>query len=96
LAQDELYRICQPATLGKLDPLCSSPLPGITALASVALVISVETLQLVVQPFIWDEGMTREGYLVAPHVGAICWIGSMLFIAFASHRLTASNAQISD
>jgi hypothetical protein len=41
--------------------------------ASVTLVMSVETLQLVVQPFIWDEGMTREGYLVAPHIGAIYW-----------------------
>jgi hypothetical protein len=53
----------------------------------VALVMSLETLQLVVQPYLMDEGSTRVGYLVAPHIGCVCWIGSMIVIALASQRL---------
>ena len=60
---------------------------GARLLALMALGMSMETLQLLVQPYVWDEAMTTEGYLSAPHVGFACWIGSMLLIAFASHRL---------
>jgi hypothetical protein len=52
-----------------------------------ALAMSIETLQLIVQPYLGNEGGTTEGYLAFPHVGFYCWIGSMLVIAFASHRL---------
>lgn len=37
--------------------------------AVVALVISIETLQLLVQPYLFDEAGVKEGYLVAPHIG---------------------------
>lgn len=63
--------------------------------AFVALAISIETLQLLVQPYLWDEGGTTQGYLTAPHIGFICWIGSMLIIAFASYRLTPKDVQAS-
>jgi len=52
-----------------------------------ALAMSIETLQLIVQPYLTNEGGTTEGYLAFPHVGFYCWIGSMLVIAFASHQL---------
>jgi len=53
----------------------------------VALAMSLETLQLVVQPYLMDEGATRVAYLVAPHIGCVCWIASMIVIAVASQRL---------
>jgi hypothetical protein len=52
-----------------------------------ALAISIETLQLIVQPYLTNEGGTTEGYLAYPHAGFYCWIGSMFVIAFASHQL---------
>jgi hypothetical protein len=65
--------------------------------AGLALALSVETLQLIVQPYLWDEGATRQGYLAAPHIGFICWIGSMLLMALASHRvLAAQRPHVSD
>jgi hypothetical protein len=64
-------------------------------LALVALFMSLETLQLVVQPYLWDESGTTEGYLAAPHIGVICWIGSMLVVAFTSSHLVRNNAQVS-
>jgi hypothetical protein len=60
-------------------------------LSLAALVMSAETLQLVVQPYVVDEGGVKEGYLVAPHIGFICWIGSMIVIAWASQRLVRPN-----
>ena len=53
----------------------------------VALGLSLETLQLIWQPYLMDEGSTRVGHLVAPHIGCVCWVGSMIIIALASHRL---------
>jgi hypothetical protein len=61
--------------------------------AWLALALSVETLQLIVQPYLWDEGATRQGYLAAPHIGFICWVGSMLLMALASHRALATQWQ---
>jgi hypothetical protein len=61
--------------------------------AWLALAISVETLQLIVQPYLWDEGATTEGYLSAPHIGFLCWIGSMVFMVVASHRLLSAPEQ---
>jgi hypothetical protein len=61
--------------------------------AWLALALSVETLQMIVQPYLWDEGATRQGYLAGPHIGFICWIGSMLLMALASHRLLATQRQ---
>ncbi len=52
--------------------------------------MSLETLQLMVQPYLTDEGATKVGYLVAPHIGCVCWIGSMIVIALASQRLITS------
>ena len=56
--------------------------------AWLALAMSVETLQLIMQPYLWDEGATTQGYLAAPHLGFVCWIGSMLLMAVASRHLT--------
>jgi hypothetical protein len=61
--------------------------------AWLALALSVETLQLIVQPFLWDEGATTQGYLAAPHIGFVCWIGSMLFMAVASQQLLSAERQ---
>jgi hypothetical protein len=54
--------------------------------AWLALILSVETLQLIAQPYLWDEGATREGYLAAPNIGFLCWIASMVLMAAASQR----------
>jgi hypothetical protein len=62
-------------------------------LSLVALAMSLETLQLVVQPYLMDEGATKVGYLVVPHIGCVCWIGSMIVIALASQRLIASKRE---
>jgi hypothetical protein len=59
----------------------------------VALAMSLETLQLVVQPYLMDEGATRVGYLSAPHIGCVCWIGSMIVIAVASQTLLMSKRE---
>jgi hypothetical protein len=56
------------------------------ALSLAALMLSVETLQLLVQPMLWDEGATRKGYLAAPHIGFVLWIASMLIIFWSSRR----------
>ncbi len=64
---------------------------GVCAL--LALVLSMETLQLIVQPYLWDEGATTQGYLAAPHIGFFCWIGSMALIVAASHRLFSPRRQ---
>jgi hypothetical protein len=61
--------------------------------ACLALALSVETLQLMVQPYLWDEAATRQGYLAAPHIGFVCWIGSMMLMALASHRILATQRQ---
>ncbi len=61
--------------------------------AWLALALSVETLQLIVQPFLWDEGATAQGYLAAPHIGFVCWIGSMSLMAVASHHLLSAQRQ---
>jgi hypothetical protein len=61
--------------------------------AWLALALSVETLQLIVQPYLWDEGATRQGYLAAPHIGFLCWTGSMLLMVLASHRVLARQRQ---
>ena len=53
-------------------------------LSGVALVISIETLQLAVQPYLYDEGGAVKGFLFAPHTGFFCWIGSMAVIWFGS------------
>lgn len=53
-------------------------------LSGVAMVLSVETLQLAVQPYLYDESGTTKGFLVAPHIGFFCWIGSMAVIRFSS------------
>ena len=52
-----------------------------------ALIWSVETLQLVFQPMLWNEGAVDKGYLVAPHIGCVLWIASMLVIYLTSGRL---------
>jgi hypothetical protein len=54
------------------------------ALAGLALILSVETMQLAIQPYLYDEGAATKGFLVAPHVGFVCWIGSMAVIWFSS------------
>jgi hypothetical protein len=61
--------------------------------ALLALAMSVETLQLIVQPYLWDEGATTQGYLAAPHIGFLCWIGSMVLMALASRYLTSVQRQ---
>ncbi len=53
-------------------------------LSSVALVLSIETLQLAVQPYLYDEGGAVKGFLAAPHIGFFCWIGSMAVIRIGS------------
>jgi hypothetical protein len=58
--------------------------------AWLALAISIETLQLIVQPYLWDEGATTEGYLSAPHIGFLCWIGSMVLMVVVSQRLLST------
>jgi hypothetical protein len=54
--------------------------------STIALILSLETLQLFVQPYWFDEAASREGYLAAPHIGFFCWVGSMFVILFASNR----------
>jgi hypothetical protein len=59
---------------------------GARICATLALVISAETLQLTVQPYLYDEGGSTEGFLVAPHIGFFCWIASMAVIWVESNR----------
>jgi hypothetical protein len=54
--------------------------------SAIALFLSLETVQLFVQPYRFDEAASREGYLAAPHIGFFCWAGSMFVILFASNR----------
>ena len=56
-------------------------------LSAVALVLSIETLQLAVQPYLYDEGGATKGFLFAPHAGFLCWIGSMAVIWFSSTEM---------
>jgi hypothetical protein len=56
------------------------------ALSLAALVLSLETMQLLVQPMLWDEGATRKGFLAAPHIGFGLWIASMASIFWSSQR----------
>lgn len=55
-------------------------------LSVVALLVSVETLQLYFQPFLWDEGGTNQGYLAAPHIGFFLWIASIVVVYWASRH----------
>jgi hypothetical protein len=55
-------------------------------LSLAALIVSVETLQLLVQPMLWDEGGTSKGFLAAPHIGFVLWISSMVIVCWSSHR----------
>jgi hypothetical protein len=66
--------------------------------ATVALLLSFETLQLIVQPYLFDEGGVVQGYLTAPHLGYFCWLGSMLAIWFGSHRALRlkSNSELAE
>ena len=58
--------------MAKLDLFRASRLEASRNSALVALAMSLETLQLVVQPYLMDEGSTRVGYLAAPHIGCVC------------------------
>jgi hypothetical protein len=53
-------------------------------LSAIALIGSIETLQLAVQPYLYDEGGSTKGFLFAPHIGFFCWICSMAVIWFSS------------
>jgi hypothetical protein len=55
--------------------------------SSLALIISIETLQLTVQPYLYDEGATTKGFLIAPHIGFFCWIAGIAVIFFGSNNL---------
>ena len=55
--------------------------------SSLALIISIETLQLTVQPYLYNEGGTTQGLLTAPHIGFFCWIASIAAIFFGSNML---------
>jgi hypothetical protein len=57
------------------------------SLSAVALVLSIETLQLAFQPYLYDEGGSTKGFLVAPHIGFLCWVGSMAVIWFSSTQM---------
>jgi hypothetical protein len=60
-----------------------------------ALLLSLQTLELLVMPFLWDEAGTREGYLMAPHIGCLCWLASMVIILVAAQRvLNATNLKL--
>jgi hypothetical protein len=61
-------------------------------LSFAALLLSVETLQLVFQPMLWDEGATDKGFLVAPHIGFVLWTASMAVIWLSSHRALRKTA----
>jgi len=41
-------------------------------LCGVALFLSIETLQLAIQPYLYDEGGVIRGFPFAPHVGFFC------------------------
>jgi hypothetical protein len=56
----------------------------VRAISAVALVMSLQTLQLLWQPYWFDEAGT-QGYLAGPHVGLFCWVGSMFVILFSSN-----------
>ncbi len=60
-------------------------------LSAVALVLSIETLQLLVQPYLYDEGGATKGFLFAPHIGFFCWIGSMAVIWLSSTVMVNRN-----
>ena len=51
-----------------------------------ALIWSIETLQLLFQPMLWDEAAVNKGFLAAPHIGFVLWIASMVVIYLASLR----------
>ena len=57
------------------------------SLSVAAMILSIETLQLAFQPYIYDEGASVKGFLAWPHIGFLCWIASMAVIYFQSKRL---------
>lgn len=64
-------------------------------LSGVSLVFSIETLQLAIQPYVYDEGAAVKGFLFAPHIGFFCWIGSMAVIWFGSAVRLSRNKKTS-
>lgn len=60
----------------------------------VALVLSIETLQIAAQPYPYDEGGSTKGYLFAPHIGLFCSIGAMAVIWFSSIVMLSRNRAI--
>ncbi len=62
--------------------------------AALALLLSLETLQLIFYPCPLDEGGVVKGYLAAPHFGCFLWLASMAAMSFASQRqLRAATAR---
>jgi hypothetical protein len=55
-------------------------------LSLAALIVSIETLQLLFQPMLWDEAATQKGYLAAPHIGFVFWIASMWLVYWTSRQ----------
>ena len=57
------------------------------AIASgLALVFAMQTFQMMVQPYLFDEAGVRQGYLQAPQVGFFAWTASMVLVLAAGWR----------
>jgi hypothetical protein len=52
--------------------------------SAAALVFAAQTLQLIVQPYRFDEAGAKLGYLATLRLGFVCWILSMAVILVAS------------
>ena len=59
---------------------------GAAVSSGAALVISTQTFRLYAQPYLFDEGGARKGYLHTVEIGFICWVASMVLVLLWSLR----------
>jgi hypothetical protein len=57
------------------------------AVSIVALLLSMQTFQLIVDPFLFDEGGVKLGYLSSVRLGFLSWIASMVWVVAGGLRM---------